>query len=65
MAENLRPEGIPVTVGTVRISTPGLAGRVEVYQSGTAGMRGAESGNRGQCVQDVAHRAEADDEHAH
>jgi hypothetical protein len=43
MAENLRPEGIPVTVGTVRISTPGLAGRVEVYASGTAGMRGAES----------------------
>ena len=30
MAENLRPEGIPVTIGTVRISTPGLTGRVEV-----------------------------------
>ena len=29
MAENLRPEGIPVTIGTVRISTPGLTGRVE------------------------------------
>ena len=43
MAENLRPEGIPVTIGTVRISTPGLTGRVEVYQPGTAGMRGAES----------------------
>ena len=43
MAENLRPEGIPVTVGNVRISTPGLAGRVEVYQPGSAGMRGAES----------------------
>lgn len=43
MAENLRPEGIPVTVGSVRISTPGLAGRVEVHQPGTAGMRGAES----------------------
>jgi pimeloyl-ACP methyl ester carboxylesterase len=43
MAENLRPEGIPVTIGAVRISTPGLAGRVEVYQPGTAGMRGAES----------------------
>ena len=42
MAET-QPEGIPVTVGTVRISTPGLAGRVEVYQSGTSGMRGAES----------------------
>ena len=28
MAENLRPEGIPVTIGTVRISTPGLTGRV-------------------------------------
>jgi len=43
MAENLRPEGIPVTVGTVRISTPGLVGRVEVHAPGTAGMRGAES----------------------
>jgi len=43
MAENLRPEGIPVTVGTVRISTPGLTGRVEVHQPGTSGMRGAES----------------------
>src|SRR4029453_7033959 len=43
LAENLRPEEIPVTVGSVRVSTPGLAGRVEVYQPGTAGMRGAES----------------------
>ena len=37
------PKESPSPIGTVRISTPGLAGRVEVYQSGTAGMRGAES----------------------
>jgi hypothetical protein len=43
MAENLRPEGIPVTIGAVRISTPGLTGRVEVHPAGTPGMRGAES----------------------
>lgn len=42
MAEDLRPEGIPVFVGNVVLSTPGLSGRVEVHTAGTDGMRGAE-----------------------
>jgi pimeloyl-ACP methyl ester carboxylesterase len=42
MAEDLRPEGIPVFVDTVVITTPGLSGRVEVHRPGTDGMRGAE-----------------------
>ncbi|MEP6798511.1 MAG: alpha/beta hydrolase [Lapillicoccus sp.] len=42
MAEDLRPEGIPVYVDNVVITTPGLSGRVEVHQGGTPGMRGAE-----------------------
>jgi pimeloyl-ACP methyl ester carboxylesterase len=42
MAEDLRPEGIPVFIENVVISTPGLTGRVEVHAPGTPGMRGAE-----------------------
>lgn len=42
MAADLRPEGIPVFVEDVVITTPGLAGRVEVYAGGSAGMRAAE-----------------------
>jgi hypothetical protein len=42
MAEELRPEGIPVTVGEVVITTPGLTGEVEVHAAGTPGMRGEE-----------------------
>ena len=42
MAEDLRPEGIPVDIDNVGITTPGLSGRVEVHQPGTSGMRGAE-----------------------
>ncbi|MEP6631544.1 MAG: hypothetical protein ABJA89_13820, partial [Lapillicoccus sp.] len=42
MAEDLRPEGIPVFVDTVVVTTPGLSGRVEVHRPGTDGMRGAE-----------------------
>ena len=42
MAEELRPEGIPVTVGEVVITTPGLTGEVEVHGPGTPGMRGEE-----------------------
>lgn len=42
MAEDLRPEGIPVYVDNVVITTPGLTGRVEVHQAGSDGMRGAE-----------------------
>ena len=42
MAEELRPEGIPVTVGAVVITTPGLTGEVEVHGPGTPGMRGEE-----------------------
>lgn len=42
MAEQLRPEGIPVVVGEVVITTPGLTGQVEVYPAASPGMRGAE-----------------------
>ena len=42
MAQELRPEGIPVTVGEVVITTPGLTGEVEVHAPGTPGMRGEE-----------------------
>ena len=42
MAEQLRPEGIPVAVGDVVITTPGLIGQVEVLAPGTEGMRGEE-----------------------
>src|SRR3954449_10726860 len=42
MAEQLRPEGIPVVVGEVVITSPGLTGEVEVYTPGGEGMRGAE-----------------------
>src|SRR5918993_5288525 len=42
MAQELRPEGIPVTVGEVVITTPGLTGEVEVHSPGTPGMRGEE-----------------------
>jgi pimeloyl-ACP methyl ester carboxylesterase len=42
MAEQLRPEGIPVTVGDVLITTPGLTGLVDVLAPGTPGMRGEE-----------------------
>ncbi len=42
MAEQLRPEGIPVTVGDVVLTTPGLTGQAEVFRSGSDGMRGAE-----------------------
>ena len=42
MAEQLRPEGIPVAVGDVVITTPGLTGQVEVLAPGTEGMRGEE-----------------------
>ena len=42
MAEQLRPEGIPVVVGDVLITTPGLTGDVEVHGAGSQGMRGQE-----------------------
>ncbi|MBD8870185.1 esterase/lipase family protein [Nocardioides donggukensis] len=42
MAAQLRPEGIPVVVGDVVITTPGLTGEVEVYAPGSPGMRGEE-----------------------
>lgn len=42
MAEQLRPEGIPVVIGDVVITTPGLTGEVEVHPPGSAGMRGSE-----------------------
>ena len=42
MAEQLRPEGIPVVIGDVVITTPGLTGEVEVHPAASPGMRGAE-----------------------
>ncbi len=42
MSEQLRPEGIPVTVGDVVLTTPGLTGQAEIYYAGSDGMRGAE-----------------------
>ncbi|HSF97371.1 MAG TPA: hypothetical protein VLA55_01660 [Ornithinibacter sp.] len=42
MAEQLRPEGIPVVIGDVVITTPGLTGEVEVHPAGSPGMRGSE-----------------------
>ncbi len=42
MPEQLRPEGLPVTVGDVVIVTPGLTGLVDVYGTGSPGMRGEE-----------------------
>ena len=42
MAEQLRPEGIPVAVGDVVITTPGLTGQVEVHAPGSVGMRAEE-----------------------
>ena len=43
MAEALRPEGIPVPVQDVVVTTPGLAGQVEVYRAGSAGYAAARS----------------------
>ena len=42
MPETLRPEGIPVVIGDVVITTPGLTGQVEVHPAASPGMRGAE-----------------------
>lgn len=42
MPQELRPEGIPVYVEDVVITTPGLSGLVEVHPGSTAGMRAAE-----------------------
>lgn len=47
MAQNLRPEGIPVVVtsavGDVVLTTPGLTGRAEVHPAASEGMRSAEA----------------------
>lgn len=42
MAEQLNPEGAPVVVGPVVISSYGLVGEVEVHPAGSPGMRGEE-----------------------
>jgi len=43
MTHELRPDGLPVQIDGVRLSTPGLAGRVRVhYPSGGTGLRSAE-----------------------
>src|SRR4051794_30742338 len=42
MAQQLRPEGIPVVVGDVVVTSPGLTGQVEVFAGGSEGMRGEE-----------------------
>ncbi|HSP59931.1 MAG TPA: alpha/beta hydrolase [Ornithinimicrobium sp.] len=42
MSEPLRPEGIPVHVGDVVLTTPGLSGEAEVHPPASPGMRSAE-----------------------
>lgn len=42
MSEQLRPEGIPVVVDDVVLTTPGLTGTVTVHPPASDGMRGAE-----------------------
>ena len=47
MAEQLRPEGIPVVIGDVVITTPGLTGEVEVHPAASPGharRRGLDGG---------------------
>jgi len=39
MAEALNPDGTPVTVGDVTLSTPGLTGQAEVLAAGSPGLR--------------------------
>ncbi len=46
MAQPLRPEGIPVYVEDVVITSPGLSGQVEVHPPGAGGMRGPEDSTR-------------------
>jgi hypothetical protein len=42
MAETLNPDGTPIVLGDVLLSTPGLAGQAELYVPGVPGMRGPE-----------------------
>jgi hypothetical protein len=42
MAERLNPDGTPIVLGDVRLSTPGLTGQAELYVPGVPGMRGPE-----------------------
>lgn len=42
MSESLAPEGTPVFIGDVVLTTPGLVGRAETYEPASGGMRGAE-----------------------
>jgi hypothetical protein len=42
MASDLQPNGNWISVGNVRLRTPGLSGRAESYVAGVPGMRAAE-----------------------
>ena len=42
MAETLNPDGTPIYLGDVLLSTPGLAGQAELYFPGVPGMRGPQ-----------------------
>lgn len=42
MAETLDPEGAPIALDDVLLSTPGLTGQAELYQPGVPGMRAEE-----------------------
>jgi hypothetical protein len=42
MAETLNPDGTPIVLGDVLLSTPGLTGQAELYVPGVPGMRGPE-----------------------
>jgi hypothetical protein len=42
MAETLNPDGTPIYLGEIVLSTPGLTGQAELYLPGVPGMRGPE-----------------------
>lgn len=42
MAETLNPDGTPIYLGDVLLSTPGLAGQAELYLPGVPGLRGPQ-----------------------
>ncbi len=52
----LSPEGTPVVVGDVVVTTPGLSGEVEVHLAASDGMRGAEETT--QALLDALERAD-------
>jgi pimeloyl-ACP methyl ester carboxylesterase len=56
----LSPEGTPVVVGDVVITSPGLSGEVEVHQAASPGMRAAEDTR--QALIDALQRADVSEQ---